>query len=73
MQNSSGQTALIIAALGGIDECIPYLTAEIGKQDCNGWSALHWACFLGHAKCVSQLLEESDLKSLTNETALLIA
>ena len=49
------------------------MLGEAGKQDSNGWAALHWACFLGHASCAKLLLQESDVASLSGEAPPFVA
>ncbi len=54
------RTPLHCAAYGGFSDCVSTLLeegkADVNGQDCEGITALHWACSVGHMDTIQQLL-----------------
>lgn len=72
--NLDGETALMMAAQNGHEQCVQLLVPfELKIQDDMGWTALMSAAQAGHLNCVKLLLGEAEIYNSENCTALDIA
>jgi uncharacterized protein len=75
-ENQLGESALMLAALGGHEQVLRRLIALGAQVNREGWSALHYAATSGHEGAVRALLEHHayvDAESPNQTTPLMMA